>query len=93
MRPGTYLTAAQDFREAVDELGQAILDALLPKLEWVCRMLTCFLSGFQAVMQDMSDWKRVCREIDDMGIEIRKPTFNAYLRDFHGIGRQEEGEK
>lgn len=26
------------------------------------------------------------------GFEAEKPTFNAYLREFHGIGRQEEGE-
>lgn len=86
--PGTYLTAAQDLGEAVEECKQAIIEAL--RLDWLCEKLNNLILAAQKATEDTLEWNRICRDLDDMGIEIRKPTFNAYLREFHGIGRQKE---
>ena len=84
MRPGTTLTALQDLREVVEECKQTFIKEL--RLDWLCGKLNDLILAAQKAMHDALDWNRACKEIDDMGIEVGKPTFNAYLRDFHSIG-------
>lgn len=93
--PGRSLSEdMQDMRKASAELKGAILDALLPKLEWVCRALTCFLCGFQEAMRYATAWDRDYKELskamEEAGVKPRSMPFNDYLYYFHGIGNQEE---
>jgi hypothetical protein len=84
----TLFEETQELRKA----GAALVDGIVHelRLDWLCEKLNCLILAAQKAMSDALDWNRTCREIDDMGIEIRKPTFNDYLREAHGIGSQEK---
>lgn len=94
--PGrTLAEETEELRKAGAELRDTLIREL--RLNEICQWLTDFLAGFQSAMESGVTFSDACRDLHEAlkeaGVKAKKPTFNDYLRDAHGIGSKTEKKK